>query len=64
MKLAWVTDIHLNFLESADRKRFYQDIVTKKSEAVVVSSDIAEAPTFSDILKEMAQHIAKPIYFV
>ncbi len=25
MKLAWVTDIHLNFLESADRKRFYQD---------------------------------------
>jgi hypothetical protein len=27
MKLAWVTDIHLNFLESADRKRFYQDVV-------------------------------------
>lgn len=64
MKLAWITDIHLNFLESADRKRFYQDIVTKKSDAVVVSGDIAEAPTVSDILEEMAQHTAKPIYFV
>lgn len=64
MKLAWVTDIHLNFLESADRKRFYQDIVATKSNAVLVSGDIAEAPTISEILEEMAQHIAKPIYFV
>lgn len=64
MKLAWVTDIHLNFLEFADRKRFYQDIVATKSNAVLVSGDIAEAPNVSDILEEMAQHIAKPIYFV
>ena len=64
MKLAWVTDIHLNFLESADRKRFYQDIVATKSNAVLVTGDIAEAPTVYDTLEEMAQHIAKPIYFV
>lgn len=64
MKLAWVTDIHLNFLESADRKRFYQDLVATRSKAVLISGDISEAPTISDILKEMAQHIAKPIYFV
>ena len=54
MKLAWVTDIHLNFLEFADRKRFYHDIVATKSNAVLVSGDIAEAPTVSDILEEMA----------
>ena len=64
MKLAWVTDIHLNFLESADRKKLYQNIVATKSNAVLVSGDIAEAPTVSDILEEMAQKIAKPIYFV
>ena len=64
MKLAWATDIHLNFLEFADRKRFYQDIVAIKSNAVLVSGDIAEAPNVSEILEEMAQHIAKPIYFV
>ena len=64
MKLAWATDIHLNFLEYADRKRFYQDLVATKSNAVLVSGDIAEAPTVSDTLEEMAKHIAKPIYFV
>src|SRR5210317_891345 len=64
MKIAWITDIHLNFLEFADRKRYYQDIVATKSNAVLVSGDIAEAPTVSDIIEEMAQHIAKPIYFV
>ena len=64
MKLAWVTDIHLNFLKFTDRKKFYHDIVATKSNAVLVSGDIAEAPTVSDILEEMAKHIAKPIYFV
>lgn len=54
MKPAWVTDIHLNFREFADRKRFYQDIVATKSNAVLVSGDIAEAPTVSDIIEEMA----------
>jgi len=64
MKLAWVTDIHLNFLESTNRKRFYQDLVATGSNAVLLSGDIAEAPTVSEILEEMAQYIAKPIYFV
>jgi predicted phosphohydrolase len=54
----------LNFLESADRKRFYQDVVATSSNAVLVSGDIAEAPTISDIIEEMAQNITKPIYFV
>ena len=64
MKLAWGTDIHLNFLEFADTKRFYQDIFETKPNAVLISGDIAETSTVSDILEEMAQHIAKPIYFV
>ena len=64
MKLAQVTDIHLNFLEPADRKIYYQDIIATKSNAVLVSGDITEVPTISDILEEMAQHITKPIYFV
>jgi hypothetical protein len=42
MILAWVIDIYLNFLEFADRKRFYQDIVATKSNAVLISSDIAD----------------------
>ena len=41
MKLAWVTDIHLNFLESAEREGLYHDIVATNSNAVLVSGDIA-----------------------
>lgn len=64
MKLAWVTDVHLNFLETADRKRFYQDVVATGSNAVLISGDIAEVPTVADMLVEIAQHTGKPIYFV
>ncbi len=48
MKLVWVTDLRLNFLESADRKRFYQDVVATGSNAVLVSGDIAETRTVLD----------------
>ena len=61
MKLAWVTDIHVNFLETSDRKRFYQDVVSTGSSAVLVSGDIAEAPTVSEMLEEIAQDIHNPI---
>ena len=45
MKLSWFTDIHLNFLEPATRKIFYQDIVNTDANAVLISGDIADAPT-------------------
>jgi hypothetical protein len=32
MKLAWLTDIHLNFLELSQRQRFYQEIIKKQPE--------------------------------
>ncbi len=64
MKLAWLTDIHLNFLDKSGRKKFYQQIVASQVEAVLISGDIAEAPSVSDILKEMIEQIQMPIYFV
>ena len=30
MKLAWLTDIHLNFLDANERKHFYQEISISK----------------------------------
>ncbi len=64
MKLAWLTDIHLNFLDKIERKKFYEQIIASQAEAVLISGDIAEAPSVSDILKEMVEEIQKPIYFV
>lgn len=64
MKLAWLTDIHLNFLTLPERKVFYQIIFDSLCEGLLISGDIAEAPSLCDLLQEMAYFVKKPIYFV
>lgn len=64
MKLTWITDIHLNFLELETREKFYNKIIATHADAVLISGDIAEAPSIAVTLKEMASYIKKPIYFV
>ncbi len=64
MKLSWITDIHLNFLNSFDRQNFYQKLANNNTDAVLISGDIADALTVSDILIEITQYVDKPIYFI
>src|SRR3990167_8565108 len=64
MKLAWLTDIHLNFLDNDARARFYREILQTHCDAVMISGDIAEASSVAFILKEMANQIKKPVYFI
>jgi predicted phosphohydrolase len=64
MKLAWLTDIHLNFLEKDKRENFYQEIIATKADAILITGDIAEASSLSALLEEMAAIIKKDIYFV
>jgi Icc-related predicted phosphoesterase len=63
-KIAWLTDIHLNFLDSEARKNFYKTIDNIQCEALLITGDIAEAPSICDILNEFSQHANKKIYFV
>jgi hypothetical protein len=42
MGLAWLTDIHLNFIDEVTRQKFYKKIVSTKC-GVLISGDIAEA---------------------
>lgn len=64
MKLTWLTDIHLNFIDDVARQKFYQKIHNTECDGVLISGDIAEAPCLIDILNEMTNYINKPIYFV
>jgi len=64
MKLAWLTDIHLNFLKAETRQKFYADILATPCDALLISGDIAEAPSLIDLLNEMAAKIKRPIYFI
>lgn len=64
MKLAWCTDIHLNFLNDHKREEFYDKFMTDDIDAVLISGDIAEATNIDYIMIEMGNYIKKPIYFV
>jgi Icc protein len=63
MRLVWLTDIHLNFLDEAERKRFLET-VAEQADAVAISGDISETPNIIGYLKEMEKTLRKPIYFV
>ncbi len=64
MKLAWLTDIHLNFPKLKARKKFYQDIIDSDCDGVLITGDIAESLNVEALLQEMADFIERPIYFV
>jgi Icc protein len=64
VKLAWVTDIHLNFIDAEQVDAFARAIAADNPDAVLVGGDIAEAPTVEQHLLTLAAALARPIYFV
>jgi len=64
MRLAWATDIHLNFLSAEARHAFYDTFREAGAEAVVVTGDIAEAPSLDALLREFGDALDVPAYFV
>jgi len=63
MRLAWATDIHLNFLTSIDRRRFLES-VKGQADALVVTGDLAESNSLGEVLRQMDSVSDMPIYFV
>lgn len=43
MKLAWLTDLHLNFLAPEQRQHFLGTIAASDADALAIGGDIAEA---------------------
>jgi 3',5'-cyclic AMP phosphodiesterase CpdA len=64
MKLAWATDIHLNFVDEARASRFCAEVVASEAEALLLGGDIAEAPDVGDWLRFLAAGVECPAYFV
>ena len=63
-RVAWLTDIHLNFLEAEARRRFAESVARQSPDVVVISGDIAESPNVVAYLREMEAVLRLPIYFV
>jgi 3',5'-cyclic AMP phosphodiesterase CpdA len=63
MRLAWLTDIHLNFISQPDCRLFFESF-RQAGDAVVITGDIAESPTLEHYLTEIDQAVDQPVYFV
>jgi len=56
--LLWLTDIHLDFLDTDGRRRFFRRIGESCADGVVVTGDIGEADTVEGHLAELAEAAA------
>jgi 3',5'-cyclic-AMP phosphodiesterase len=63
MRLVWLTDIHLNFLDAVAMRTFLAS-VAQKADVVAISGDIAESRDVCHYLRRVEEIIQKPIYFV
>jgi 3',5'-cyclic-AMP phosphodiesterase len=64
MKIAWLTDIHLEFPEADGLDRFYRKLERAAADAVLISGDIGQAPTVIEYLRELQIAAKCPVYFV
>jgi predicted MPP superfamily phosphohydrolase len=64
MRLAWLTDIHLNFLAGHEVYAFAERVAESGADGVLISGDIGEAHDCALYLQEMAETIDRPAYFV
>ena len=62
--LAWVTDPHLNFLDSDALTDFYGQIGAQSVDGLVITGDIAEADSVIPLLNILDETLDFPIYFV
>jgi predicted phosphohydrolase len=63
-RLAWATDVHLNFLASHGLDVFCEALAREEPDAVLITGDIAEAPSLDPLLTRVAAALRTPIYFV
>jgi len=63
-RFAWVTDIHLNFLEGRRCSLFLDRVAQEHLDGVLIAGDIAEGHTIETYLRMIADHLSCPVYFV
>lgn len=64
MRLAWLTDVHLNFLDAPARARFAAEVAATETTGLLITGDIAEADSLEGALEELAMTAARPVWFV
>jgi 3',5'-cyclic-AMP phosphodiesterase len=63
-RLAWLTDLHLNFLPYAQVDEFLGSVAALKADAIVLTGDVSEAHDLTRMLTHVDEHVQRPLYFV
>lgn len=64
-RIAWLTDIHLNFVRpKAAVEGFFATVKTESPDYVLISGDIGEAADFLKFLERIDDALGLPVYFV
>ena len=64
MKLAWLTDIHLDFVGPEGALRLFEAIAATGADGVLVGGDIATATSVCPYLRRMGERLGRPVWFV
>ena len=64
MNLAWLTDIHLNFLRPSALEAFLDMLAGAEANAFAITGDIGEADDVTLYLHSIAERVQRPVYFV
>lgn len=64
MKVAWVTDPHLDMCTALQRGAFYRRLRDSKAGAVLVTGDISSSATCLSFIQAMRKAVKVPVYFV
>jgi len=64
MKLAWLTDLHLNFNSKPERSAFLDMVAEAEPDVVLIGGDIGESDTVRVYLEEIENHLQRDIFFV
>ncbi|MDZ4819911.1 MAG: metallophosphoesterase, partial [Planctomycetota bacterium] len=63
-RLAWLTDLHFNFLPYQKVDEFLDRILRLEVDGVVITGDISEAHDLAGVLSHMDDRLGCPLYFV
>ena len=64
MRLVWLSDTHLNFVDERRRRGFVDRVARHAPDAVLVSGDLADGWTVVPVLELLAARLVCPTYFV
>lgn len=64
MKLAWLTDLHLNFVDRNEVNELCKTILSAGVDAVLITGDIASSQYLCRYLEYIADEVRRPVYFV